>query len=193
MCLCGVTRYGKGLLFHYEDGRLIMLNVDENTSIGHDGKLEAKDNARVLFDIPAPSESMNRAEGVLSKDTSSLDHFITANGGPYGYWRRHGAEHYECEDWERGFRWDLQVNDLRVRLPAQVRRARRSLWGRRSTWLRLRLGDGGATLIANPVSVEPDDGRTMPQVGEDVMVVLGSNGRVDRVWLRPTTAPIRDA
>jgi len=98
--------------------------------------------------------------------------------------RVQGMERFECVDWDKGFRWDLEVHDLRPSLRARVSRVRRSLWRRKVTGLVVKLAVNGAKLVANPVSVEPaSDGRAIPKKGETVWVVLNDEGGIDRLWL----------
>jgi hypothetical protein len=181
----------RGPHFCYQDGRLVFLNWDENVSVMPDGKLYwEKDGARVLFEIPAPSLSMSRAEWMRTNDGNRLDRFAApdnpgVDGFDPAYYRRGaGQERFECEEWDKGFRWELEVHDLRPCLPARITRVQRTLWRRRVTALRIQLQDGGLMLSANPLVVEPAaDGRTLPKKGEPVWVVLGDDGEIDRIWL----------
>jgi hypothetical protein len=108
------------------------------------------------------------------------------------YHRRHGEERFECEDWAKGFRWDLEVNDLRPCLWGKVTRVRRSLWRRRVQGIVLELRDSRVKLLADNRVVEPTArGRTLPGKDEMVEVVLSDEGGVDRIWLQElsTLAP----
>jgi hypothetical protein len=145
----------------------------------------------VLFDIPAPTLSMSRVDWLRKDDPNRLDRFTSPNdpgvdGFDPGYYHRfHGWERFECEDWERGFEWNLEVNDLRPYLDGRITSVSRSLWRREVQGLGVVLRDSGVWLTANPAVVEPDDdGRTIPEKGEWVSVVLNDEGEVDRIWLR---------
>lgn len=182
-----------GLHLRYENGRIMLLNVDRNTSLMPDGTLYTTRDERILFNIPAPSLSMSRAERTRSKDPNSLDRHITLDDpseegfNPFPrYLRWHGKERFERADWDKGFRWDLEVNDLRPSLRARVIWVQRSLWRREARRILLVLVESGVRVIANPLVVEPaSDGRALPKRGEFVWVVLGNEDeRVDRMWLR---------
>ena len=196
----------EGPHFRIEDGRLLFLNRDEHVSVMPDGALYVKEGAHVLFDIPAPTVSMSHVDlmrdvrGGMSWEESMdprwrpspLDQFAAPADPPridgLAYSRRHGQEWFQCEDWAKGFCWDLTVNDLRPTLQARVTRVRPSLWSRRVRGIKgieLQLVDSGMKLIANPrVVVAPTaNGRTLPQENEEVRVVLNDAGEVDRIWL----------
>src|SRR5215510_12269208 len=178
----------EGPHFRFEDHRLFFVNRDENVSTMPDGILYLKEGARVLFDIAAPTLSMSRDDWRQTDELNPLDGFASPmDPGVDGmgfYSRRQGLERFECVDWNKGFRWDLEVHDLRPSLRARVFRVRRSLWRRKVTGLVVELAVNGAKLVANPVSVEPaSDGRAIPKKGETVWVVLNDEGGIDRLWL----------
>jgi len=152
----------------------------------------------VLFDVPAPTLSMSRGGWTPWDETAEpnpLERFAAPNDPPgdgFGPWyhRGHGQERFECEDWAKGFRWDLEVNDLRPGLWAKVTRVRRSLWRRRVLGIVLELQGSEAKLLADHRVVEPtESGRTLPKKDERVEVVLNDEGGVDRIWLHEWPTP----
>jgi hypothetical protein len=179
----------KGVHFCYEDGRLILLYLDhEAVTLMPDGSLYVKDPSRVLFDIPAPTLSMRRG-GWRSEESNPLDRFAAPpdpsdDFGAYSYWGRHPEhERFECEDYDKGFCWELDVHDLRQCLDARIARVHRSLWRREVRGLTVEL-QAGVKLKASPKVVEPaSDGSTLPRKGERVRVVLNHEGSIDRIWL----------
>jgi hypothetical protein len=194
----------EGPRFLLEDGRLLFLNRDENVSVMPDGKLYVKEGAHVLFDIPAPTLSMSRGgwewRWEKTAEPNPLDRFATPPDPPDRdsfmptYYRRQGEERFECEDWAKGFRWDLEVNDLRQSLTAKVVRVRRSLWRRRVKGLVAELEDSRVKLLADHRVVEPTErGRRLPKKDEMVQVVLNDEGGVDRIWLHEWSTPTSDS
>lgn len=177
--------------FRFQDGRLLFLNRDEHAMMLPDGRLDVVQPEHVLFDILAPSLSMSRRRPPRTEEPNPLDRFAVPNNAgvdgfdPGFYHRGPGRERFECENWDQGFRWELEVNDLRRCLDARTVRVHRSLWRRQVTSLSVELRDGGVKLAASPLVVEPTaDGRTLPKKGESVLVVLDDEGNIDRIWLR---------
>lgn len=180
----------KGPRFRWQEGRLFLVNVEDSLTTMPDGTLYVKEGSRVLFNIPAPTLHMSRADFRREKETNRLDRFAIPNLpavdpiDPPFYHRWHGDERFQCEDWETGFRWELMIHDLRPGLPARVVRVKRSLWRRQVKGILVELDVNGARLIAHPGVVEPDDkGNTMPEKDNRVLAVLGDDGTVDRIWI----------
>ena len=180
----------RGAHLCHQHGRLIFVNWDDNVSMMPDGRLYIMEGARVLFDIPAPPLDMSHGSHARTGETRGLDHYAApptpgVDGfDPAQYHRHHGCERFECEAWDKGFRWELNVHDLRQCLAAKIVGVERTLWRRQVVGLWLELREGGLKLRADPLVVEPaQDGRALPKKGEYVNVVLGNDGEIDRVWL----------
>lgn len=177
----------KGPHFRFEDHRLFFVNRDEDVSTMPDGILYVKEGARVLFDIAAPILSMSRGGWWRTDEPNPLDRFASPTDPGFegmGYYSRgQGQERFECVDWDKGFRWDLEVHDLRPALDARVSRVRRSLWRRKVTGIVVELRLTGTKLVANPLVVEPTSaGRAVPKKGEPAWIVLNDEGEIDRLW-----------
>jgi len=181
----------EGPHFRFEEGRLLFLNRDENASVMPDGTLYVQEGARVLFNIAAPTLSMSRGQWLRADEPNPLDRFASSTDSgadgfdPDPYYRHHGRERFECEDWDKGFQWELEVHDLRHLLTGRIARVRRSLWRRQVTGLVVELDVHRIKLVANPLLVEPtSDGRTIPRKNDPVRVVLNDDGWIDRIWMR---------
>jgi len=175
-----------GFLLRFEKGRLICLYRDSDTSIMPNGHLYIKNPTKVLFNLPAPT--LRRGTWWGDEDVDPLARFSAPpdKDVDFGYMGRHpGNERFVCEDWIKGYRWEMNIHDLRPCLDGRVVRVRRSLWRRQPLAIVVELVGSGLRLEAQPQVVQPPaDGRTLPRKDERVRVVLNSDdGSVDRVWL----------
>jgi len=157
--------------FRYEDGVLCFAHW-----------LARKDKRFVLFEIPAPTQRRRHwaweQEGIATND---LDQFAVSD--EY-FWPKPTHERFKCVDREKGFRWQMDVHDLRPWLPGRVVGIRRRFFRREVIALRIRL-ESGHTVAAGPKAVSPSRrGRpTLPKKGDPVWVIFDKAGEVDRVWL----------
>jgi len=160
--------------FRYEDGVLCFAHWRAR-----------KDKRFVLFEIPAPTHRRRRwvwEQGGIA--TNDLDQFTVWDED---FWPKPTHERFECVDREKGFRWQMDVHDLRPWLLGWVVGIRRRFFRREVIALRIRLSESGHIVTAGPKAVSPNrpGGSTIPKKRDQVWVICDDTGQVDRVFFDP--------
>ena len=138
---------------------------------------------RVLFELKLPLNTMH--PGARRRWCTELEQFLVRSEPPgEGAYRRiPGRDLYECRDEGKGLFWEFAVSDLRPDLVARVTGIDKS-WKGEVRELTLRFEETGLEVSADPLAVEPDDsGRTVPERGETVSLVVDDELTVERIWL----------